>query len=113
MSVNSAIPDMEGLLSYPRKNGEPVFEAPWQSRAFGMVVGLHKAGLYPWDEFKGLLIEEIASGQCQAAPAGSPEYYYQWMEAFSRLLVAKGILTREQMDQRIAEFQTGVRQDVY
>lgn len=113
MSVSSAIPDMEGALSYPRKNGEPVFEAPWQSRAFGMVVGLHKAGLYPWDDFKALLIVEIASGQCQSAPTGSSEYYYQWMEAFSRLLVAKGILTREELHRRIDEFQTGVRQDVY
>lgn len=113
MSVSFPIPEMEGPLSYPRKNGEPVFDAPWQSRAFGMVVGLHKAGLYPWDEFKRLLIEEIASGQCQAAPAGSPEYYYHWMEAFSRLLVTKGIVTRDEMDCRITEFQTGVRQDVY
>ena len=113
MSASPSIPVMEGPLSYPRKNGEPVFEAPWQSRAFGMVVGLHEAGLYPWDDFKRLLIEEISSLECQAGPTGSPEYYYQWMDAFSRLLMEKGILTSEEIDRRTAEFQTGARQDVY
>ena len=113
MNAPVQIPKMEGDLSYPRKNGEPVFDAPWQSRAFGMVVGLHTAGLYSWDDFKELLITEIANGSCTAAPAGSPEYYYQWMEAFSRLLVTKGILTDDEIEDRISEFKTGIRQDVY
>ena len=68
--ATTLVPAMDGELAYPRKNGEPVFEAPWQSRAFGMVVGLHKAGLYPWDEFKELLIDEIAAGPCAAARPG-------------------------------------------
>jgi nitrile hydratase accessory protein len=113
MNAQPEIPKMEGGLAYPRKNGEPVFDAPWQSRAFGMVVGLHKAGLYPWDDFKELLIEEIASGSCAAAPPGSPEYYYQWMDAFSRLLVRKGILSQGEIEDRVGEFRTGVRQDVF
>ena len=113
MNAQPEIPAMEGQLAYPRKNGEPVFDAPWQSRAFGMVVGLHKAGLFPWDEFKRLLIEEIANGSCAAAPLGSPEYYYQWMEAFSRLLVSKGILSPQEIEDRVGDYQTGVRQDVF
>ena len=107
------IPEMDGALSYPRRNGEPVFDAPWQSRAFGMVVGLHTAGLYPWDDFKDLLIQEVAAGSCEAAPAGSADYYVQWMDAFSRLLVAKGILAPDEIAQRTAQFRTGVRQEVY
>jgi nitrile hydratase accessory protein len=107
------IPQMDGDLAYPRKNGEPVFDAPWQSRAFGMVVGLHTAGLYPWDDFKDLLIDEIAAGPCAAAPAGSPEYYYQWVDAFCRLLVSKGIISGEEMADRTEQFRIGVRQDVF
>lgn len=106
-----SIPEMTGAVAYPRKNGEPVFEAPWQSRAFGMVVGLHTAGLFPWDDFKTLLIEEVAAGA-----KGSPEeghYYHQWIRAFWRLLVAKGILSEAEMAARREEFLTGHRQDVY
>jgi nitrile hydratase accessory protein len=111
--VAPVIPAMEGDVAIPRKNGEPVFEAPWQSRAFGMVVGLHKAGLYPWDDFKELLIDEIAAGPCVAAPPDSPEYYYQWVEAFLRLLVKKGILDKEEIETRTTQFRTGIRQEVY
>ena len=28
----------------PRANGELVFEAPWESRAFGVAVALHESG---------------------------------------------------------------------
>jgi nitrile hydratase accessory protein len=111
--TNLVVPAMAGELAYPRKNGEPIFEAPWQSRAFGMVVGLHKAGLYPWDDFKELLIEEIAAGPCADAPPDSPEYYYQWVAAFLRLLVKKDILTEHEIAARSAEFRTGIREDVY
>jgi nitrile hydratase accessory protein len=113
VQTNLVVPAMAGELAYPRKNGEPIFEAPWQSRAFGMVVGLHKVGLYPWDDFKELLIEEIAAGPCAAAPPDSPEYYYQWVAAFLRLLVKKDILTEHEIAARSAEFRTGIRQDVY
>jgi nitrile hydratase accessory protein len=104
---------MEGPLSYPRRNGEPVFDAPWQSRAFGMVVGLHNAGLYPWDDFKALLINEISAGPCANAPPDSLEYYYQWVAAFMRLLEAKGILSADELTARSSEFKSGLRQDVY
>lgn len=113
MSARPKIPEMDGALSYPRRNGEPVFDAPWQSRAFGMVVGLHTAGLYPWDDFKELLIQEVAASSGVAGPAGSADYYVQWVDAFSRLLVAKGILAPDEIAQRTAQFRTGVRQEVY
>lgn len=107
------IPQMDGELAYPRSNGEPVFAAPWQSRAFGMVVDLHKAGRYPWDEFKERLIQEISAGRPADVPADASEYYYQWVEAFSRLLVETGLLLESEIAAREHEFQTGVRQDVY
>ena len=79
-----------GLKDLPRKNGELVFEAPWQSRAFGMVVSLHTAGRYPWNDFKERLIGAIAAGPCPDVPADAPDYYYHWVAAFCRLLVEKG-----------------------
>ena len=43
---HSAVTAMTGAAAVPRKNGELVFDAPWQSRAFGMVVGLVQKGLF-------------------------------------------------------------------
>jgi nitrile hydratase accessory protein len=107
------IPPMDDAIAYPRSNGEPVFAAPWQSRAFGMVVALHKAGRYPWDEFKERLIVEIAAGRPADAPIDASEYYYQWVRAFSRLVIETGLLDETELLAREDEFQTGVRQDVY
>lgn len=106
-----AVPELTGAYAYPRKNGELVFEAPWQSRAFGMVVGLHTAGLFPWDDFKTLLIEEVAAKSDRSPDAS--QYYHQWMRAFWRLLVAKKILSEAEMKARRDEFLSGHRQDVY
>ena len=42
-----------------------------------------------------------------------PQYYCQWMKAFWRLLVAKGILSEAEMLARRDQFLSGHRQDVY
>jgi nitrile hydratase accessory protein len=107
------IPEMSGTVAYPRKNGEPVFDAPWQSRAFGMVVRLHTAGVYPWDDFKTLLIDEISKQPCHDGPLDSTQYYLQWVNAFWRLLVSKGLLSEIEMKKRAEEFHVGIRQEVY
>ncbi|REG49617.1 nitrile hydratase accessory protein [Paraburkholderia sp. BL6669N2] len=108
-----AIPPMDGELSYPRKNGEPTFAAPWQSRAFGMVVDLHVRGVFPWDEFKQRLIAEIAAASVKYGTADESGYYNQWVDASFRLLVERGILTAQEIGRRIEDFRTGVREDVF
>jgi nitrile hydratase accessory protein len=109
---SAPIPEMGGELAFPRKNGEPVFDAPWQSRAFGMVVRLNTEGVYVWDEFKERLIARIAAGDTDA-PTGSSPYYYEWVEAFWQLLIQKGLFSEQEMLARTTEFETGIRQEVY
>ena len=46
------IADMEGQAAMPRKNGEFVFEAPWEGRAFGMAVALKDQGHCEWGDFR-------------------------------------------------------------
>ena len=113
VSSKPAIPAMDGATAYPRKNGEPVFDAPWQSRAFGMVVGLHTAGLYPWDDFKTRLIAKIGAGACAPAPDASDDYYQQWVDAFWQLLIDKDVVSEREMTERTNAFLSGERQDVY
>jgi nitrile hydratase accessory protein len=102
VTAPARLPELEGSAAIPRSNGEPTFDAPWQSRAFGMVVSLHESGLYPWEEFKTLLIEEIE--HCGISDTCDPSVYYrQFAGAFVRLLQRKGILTAEELDRRTAE----------
>ena len=55
----------------PQANGELLFDAPWQGRAFGMVHTLVDQGRFSWDEFRDQLILALDGG---AAPA---EVYYE------------------------------------
>jgi len=85
--------DQDGPAAPPRRNGELVFDAPWQSRLFGLTMALHRAGLFDWDEFRQLLIDEIAGWQ-QRHPSGAGwSYYERWHAAFERLLCGKGFCT--------------------
>jgi nitrile hydratase accessory protein len=92
MSVEPVIAGME----LPRRNGELVFEEPWQSRAFGMVVALHRQGLYDWDDFRDRLVAEI--GRREDDDGG--RYYERWLAAFERLLAERGVLDAEDVAAR-------------
>src|SRR5207302_9267381 len=60
--VAPEIANLEGPSALPRKNGELVFEAPWEGRAFGIAVALSERGTYGWDEFRERLVERLAGG---------------------------------------------------
>ncbi|MFT0174041.1 nitrile hydratase accessory protein [Paraburkholderia mimosarum] len=93
--------------------GVQAFAAPWQSRAFGIVVDPHLGGVFPWDELKQRLIAEVAAASVKQGTADESGYYDQWVDAFFWLLLEKGILTRQKIGRRVEDFRTGVRQDVF
>ncbi len=109
-SVGAEVAYMAGDEAVPRKNGELVFDAPWQGRAFGMAVALHEESCYPWDDFRERLVEQIAGAEAQGE---EPEYYQRWLAAFEALLDSRGIVTREEVEERSYQFEFGERDDVY
>ncbi|MEE9277099.1 MAG: nitrile hydratase accessory protein [Dehalococcoidia bacterium] len=104
------VADMQGAAAMPRKNGELVFDAPWQGRAFGLVAGLHEEGLYDWDEFRDRLIAEIAAAEKRAEAF---DYYNCWLRAFEDLLTSKGIVSVDEVEERTSEFEFGEREEVF
>jgi nitrile hydratase accessory protein len=88
--------DVDGPAAPPRSNGELVFAAPWQSRAFGLAMALHDGGLFEWEAFRQQLISAVARAE-GAAPAGGTEdggfsYYRCWLEALQTLLTSAGLV---------------------
>ena len=73
---------------------EPVFAAPWEARAFAMVVALHERNLFPWRAFHEALVAEVARGAARAEPdSGSASVYYiQWMAAAETVLSRLGVV---------------------
>lgn len=91
---------LEGDLAPPMANGEVIFEAPWQSRVFGMARALADAGVYDWEEFRVLLIEEI--GRWDRQGEGTFAYYDHFLAAFERLLEHKRLLPPGGLRERTA-----------
>ena len=100
--TNPHIAEMHGPAALPRSSGELVFHDPWEQRVFAMAVALCEQGLYQWEDFRDHLIAEIAAGahRTQTDPTHPPEptYYESWLAAFEKLLIDKGICTKEQLD---------------
>src|SRR4051794_27557746 len=63
--TNSAIGEMDGDVALPRSNGELVFEAPWEGRAFGLAVALNERGIYEWRAFRDQLVAEIKEHEAE------------------------------------------------
>jgi nitrile hydratase accessory protein len=106
MSVDRSIAYLEGDAALPRKNGELVFQAPWEGRAFGLAVVLSEKGEYPWDDFRAKLVDEIASGE------GDP-YYESWLDALEALLLARGVVTADEVAARAGEYARLERDPVF
>jgi nitrile hydratase accessory protein len=88
--VDAAVTAMTGAAAPPRRNGELVFDAPWQGRAFGMALGaVERLGL-PWTAFQERLIAAIA------AQPDAP-YYDSWVAALEKLLLDYGVLTADEV----------------
>src|SRR2546428_8847394 len=95
MSVDNSVAHLEGEAALPRKNGELVFAAPWEGRAFGLAVLLSEKGAYAWNDFRERLVGEIANGD--------DAYYERWLDALQSLLLARGVVTADEVSRRAGE----------
>jgi nitrile hydratase accessory protein len=103
--IDPMIANLGGNAALPRKNGELVFVAPWEGRVFGMAVILHEKGVYPWDDFRAELVDEIGEH--------TQDYYLSWLSAFESLLVSTGVVSSEELTERAAEYRALKRDPVF
>ena len=102
--------DALGDAGPPRRNGELVFESPWESRVFGMTLSLFERGLFEWDEFRDCLSEEIGGWDrahpdaARSADGEGYRYWDRWLAAFQALLERKGLCDASAIETREREF---------
>jgi nitrile hydratase accessory protein len=89
--------DVEGPAAPPRSNGELVFAAPWEGRAFAMALTLHDRGLFEWEAFQRQLIKAVARAE---AAGGEFSYYRCWLEALEGLLDSEGLVDVAAVEER-------------
>ncbi len=106
------VADMNGTAALPRKNGELVFEAPWESQAFGLAIALYERGHYDWEEFRGRLISEIDDWERSEEDEREVwDYYRRWLASFEALVKDRGLLSEQEIEERTSEFVSGARDD--
>lgn len=110
LTVDRVVTAMRDQAALPRKNGELVFEDPWQGRVFGMAVALHEQGVYDWEEFRQGLIARIAAAEARGGPFA---YYELWLQTFEALLTEKGLVTPGELEEAAFQFEFGERDDVF
>ncbi len=85
--------DVELIHGQPAVAGEPVFDAPWQARAFAMAVHMNERGLFEWQHWADRLADRIAEFEQNGSIDGSDAYYRLWLdtlESFASDLVKTG-----------------------
>ena len=87
----------DALLPIARDSDEPIFNEAWEAQAFALVVALHEAKLFNWDEWTAALSREISH------PGGANDSYYRgWLAALERLVVEKGATSSPMLEARRA-----------
>ena len=80
---------------------EPVFNEPWEARAFALVVAMSQAGHFTWGQWVESLAHEIAQAQAIEAAGGKPaSYFEQWQSAAEKLMIDKGMTSVDQLRAR-------------
>ncbi len=98
-SVDPDVASADAPAAPPRTNGELVFAEPWESRAFGVAVALHDAGVVDFEAFRARLIEEIGAWEASHGSAdGRYRYYERWLTALERTLLADRIVDLDDLD---------------
>lgn len=71
------------------KDGEPVFEEPWQARTFAMAVQLNEAGFFAWQEWADELSRQIAAAEKVRPVRDAAGYYQVWQTCLEHLVNRK------------------------
>lgn len=90
----SRINDVGGLQGFPPvrpEPDEPAFHADWEAHVFALNRALLGQGVYNLDEFRD------AIERMPPADYLTSSYYEKWLHAITTLVVAKGILSAEEV----------------
>jgi nitrile hydratase accessory protein len=101
---NTPLP-IDNLPALPRDKDGPVFNQPWEAKAFALAVRLSEAGCFTWPEWVKIFSQEIKTAQERGDPDLGDTYYQHWLNALERICAAKGLVGSEDMHRRKATWR--------
>jgi nitrile hydratase accessory protein len=81
----------------PQDAGGPLFNEPWEAKAFAMTLRLHERGLFTWSEWARALAEQVKHARSRGDPDLGDTYYQHWLAALEALVAAKGAASAEEL----------------
>jgi nitrile hydratase accessory protein len=81
--TDAALLNLPGM---PLHADSPVFNEPWEARAFAMVLALHQRGLFTWPQWAAALSRQIAVAQAAGDADIGDTYYQHWLSALESLV---------------------------
>jgi nitrile hydratase beta subunit len=100
----NGIHDMGGMHGFgrvEREPDEPVFHAEWERRVLGLSRACSAQKIFNIDEGRHA-IERMAPEDYLAS-----SYYERWLDRNIRLFVEKGVITRDELERRMAVLSQG------
>ena len=88
---------MHGLGTIVPEPNEPAFHAPWEGRMHGIAVTCQISGVNATPEQRATIERMPPKLYLETS------YYEKWLYAYEKILAAKGIITTEDIDRRVAE----------
>lgn len=74
------------LPGIPLQGDGPVFNEPWEARAFAMTLALHERGLFTWAQWAQALSLEIDRAHASGDAGLGDTYYQHWLLALETLV---------------------------
>jgi nitrile hydratase accessory protein len=101
--------ELAALPVLPRDDVGPTFAAPWEAQAFAMAVSLHERGIFTWPEWSRALARELADAAARGEPDDGTHYYEHWLAALEKLVAAKNVIPRDELERRVGEWDDAAR----
>jgi len=80
---HEALKDLPGI---PLQGDGPVFNEPWEARAFAMTLALHERGVFTWPQWAAALSREIGRAHASGDADLGDTYYQHWLLALESLV---------------------------
>ncbi len=92
--------EREPLGPLARRDGEPVFDEPWQAQALAAAYALAENGLFTRQAWSETLGAELRRAEDAGAPDTAETYYRAVVTALERLVAESGAASTEALAER-------------
>jgi nitrile hydratase accessory protein len=77
---------LRNLPGIPMDADSPVFNEPWEARAFAMTLALYERGVFTWPQWAEVLSRQIELARAAGDEDLGDTYYQHWLRALESLV---------------------------